>query len=236
MIIDGFTHQLPDTDPERDRGMARIPRLGHRLRRPEPGPFPHGPPDRPSPRAGRRVPASVPRRTSTRFPGAGSLYPGDEYLEKPDPALHPLECRGDGDPSQHGGGRTSADTSPPLRRRPTCTRSGSTTSSSGKDGGQPGDHVYIQGHASPGIYSRAYLEHRLDENDLDRFRQGDRTPGLCPATPTRASCRTSGSTQRCRWAWGPINSIYHARYLKYLAQPGHRRHLRLQGVVLPRRR
>ncbi|MBW3641459.1 MAG: pyruvate dehydrogenase (acetyl-transferring), homodimeric type, partial [Actinobacteria bacterium] len=33
----------------------------------------------------------------------------------------------------------------------------------GKDGGLPGDHVYFQGHAAPGIYARAYLEGRLDE-------------------------------------------------------------------------
>ncbi|NND01780.1 MAG: pyruvate dehydrogenase (acetyl-transferring), homodimeric type, partial [Acidimicrobiia bacterium] len=35
----------------------------------------------------------------------------------------------------------------------------------------PGDHVYIQGHASPGIYARAFLEGRLDEANLDRFRR-----------------------------------------------------------------
>src|ERR671932_1729894 len=41
----------------------------------------------------------------------------------------------------------------------------------GKDDGQPGDQVYFQGHAAPGIYARAFLEGRLDEAQLDFFRQ-----------------------------------------------------------------
>src|SRR4029078_8985923 len=41
----------------------------------------------------------------------------------------------------------------------------------GKEDGNPGDHVYIQGHAAPGIYARPFLEHRMDEADLDRFRR-----------------------------------------------------------------
>ena len=41
----------------------------------------------------------------------------------------------------------------------------------GKDDGLAGDAVYIQGHAAPGIYARAFLEGRLTEADLDQFRQ-----------------------------------------------------------------
>ena len=44
--------------------------------------------------------------------------------------------------------------------------------------GQPGDHVYFQGHAAPGVYARAFLEGRLDEDDLDRFRREIGAPGL----------------------------------------------------------
>ena len=40
----------------------------------------------------------------------------------------------------------------------------------GKEADGGGDHVYIQGHAAPGIYARAYLEGRLDEKHLDNFR------------------------------------------------------------------
>src|SRR5947208_9117857 len=48
----------------------------------------------------------------------------------------------------------------------------------GKDHPGGGDHVYIQGHASPGIYARAYLEGRLTTEHLDAFRQEvSRGPG-----------------------------------------------------------
>ena len=48
----------------------------------------------------------------------------------------------------------------------------------GKDGGQPGDQVYIQGHASPGIYARAFVEGRLSAEQLDNFRFEVGTDGL----------------------------------------------------------
>ena len=48
----------------------------------------------------------------------------------------------------------------------------------GKDDGEPGDHVYIQGHAAPGIYARAYMEGRLTADDLDHFRQEIGRTGL----------------------------------------------------------
>ena len=70
----------------------------------------------------------------------------------------------------------------------------------GKDDGLAGDHVYIQGHAAPGIYARAFLEGRLDEAQLDNFRREIGGDGLSSATPTPGSCPTSGSTRRCRWA------------------------------------
>src|ERR1700726_1193106 len=41
----------------------------------------------------------------------------------------------------------------------------------GKDDGLAGDQIYYQGHAAPGMYSRAYLEGRLTEHQLDNFRQ-----------------------------------------------------------------
>src|SRR4029079_210183 len=41
----------------------------------------------------------------------------------------------------------------------------------GKDDGIPGDHVYFQGHAAPGVYARAYMEGRLTDDDLDHFRR-----------------------------------------------------------------
>ena len=70
-----------------------------------------------------------------------------------------------------------------------------------------GDLVFIQGHSSPGIYARAYLEGRLSEDQLRRFRQELDDKGRFEArgsrrTRTRGSCRTSGSSRPCRWGWG----------------------------------
>ncbi|HEX9436974.1 MAG TPA: pyruvate dehydrogenase (acetyl-transferring), homodimeric type, partial [Candidatus Limnocylindria bacterium] len=48
----------------------------------------------------------------------------------------------------------------------------------GKDDGQPGDQIYFQGHAAPGIYARAFLEGRLDTNALDHFRREALEKGL----------------------------------------------------------
>ena len=70
----------------------------------------------------------------------------------------------------------------------------------GKDDGLAGDHVYIQGHAAPGIYARAFLEGRLTEDAARPLPPGDRRQRPVAATRTPGSCPTSGSTRRCRWA------------------------------------
>ena len=58
----------------------------------------------------------------------------------------------------------------------------------GKDDGRPGDQVYFQGHASPGIYARAFVEGRLSEEQLDNFRfeVGGDGPLLLPPSPADA--------------------------------------------------
>src|SRR5213078_1516034 len=48
----------------------------------------------------------------------------------------------------------------------------------GKDDGTSGDQIYYQGHAAPGMYSRAFLEGRLTEAQLDNFRQETGGNGL----------------------------------------------------------
>jgi pyruvate dehydrogenase E1 component len=57
----------------------------------------------------------------------------------------------------------------------------------GKDDGNAGDHIYFQGHATPGVYARAFLERRLSEDDLDQFRREiGRNGRASAATRTRA--------------------------------------------------
>ncbi len=84
----------------------------------------------------------------------------------------------------------------------------------GKDDGNAGDHVYVQGHASPGIYARAFLEGRLSEEQLDRFRQ-EMIGGL-PSYPHPRLMPDFWEFPTVSMGIGPINSIYHARFNKYL--------------------
>ncbi|MFG7944357.1 pyruvate dehydrogenase (acetyl-transferring), homodimeric type [Streptomyces cacaoi] len=92
----------------------------------------------------------------------------------------------------------------------------------GKEGDGSGDQLYVQGHASPGIYARAFLDGRLTEAHLDRFRQeagGGPVSGL-PSYP---------HPRRLPWLWefptvsmglGPISAIYQARFNRYLTHRG----------------
>ncbi|MEU3735900.1 MULTISPECIES: pyruvate dehydrogenase (acetyl-transferring), homodimeric type [unclassified Streptomyces] len=85
----------------------------------------------------------------------------------------------------------------------------------GKEGDGSGDQLYIQGHASPGIYARAFLDGRLNETQLDNFRQESGGNGL-PSYP---------HPRRLPWLWefptvsmglGPLSAIYQARFNRYL--------------------
>ena len=86
----------------------------------------------------------------------------------------------------------------------------------GKDGGLAGDHVYIQGHAAPGIYARAFLEGRLDESHLDNFRREIGGGGLS-SYPHPWLMPDFWEYPTVSMGLGPINSIYQARFNQYLA-------------------
>ena len=73
-----------------------------------------------------------------------------------------------------------------------------------------------QGHASPGVYSRAFLEGRLTEEHLKNFRHELRdTPGLS-SYPHPWLMPDFWQFPTVSMGLGPINSIYHARFLRYL--------------------
>jgi pyruvate dehydrogenase E1 component len=82
-----------------------------------------------------------------------------------------------------------------------------------------GDHVYVQGHASPGIYARAFLEGRLTEHDLDGFRRELSADGL-PSYPHPWLRREFWEFPTVSMGLGPISSIYHARFNRYLGHRG----------------
>jgi len=89
-----------------------------------------------------------------------------------------------------------------------------------KYGDQPGDFVYFQGHASPGIYARAFLEGRLSEDHLNNFRHELRDhPGLS-SYPHPWLMPEFWQFPTVSMGLGPINAIYQARFMKYLENRG----------------
>ena len=85
-----------------------------------------------------------------------------------------------------------------------------------KDGG---DLVYFQGHISPGIYARAFVEGRLTEEQLDNFRQEVDGKGI-PSYPHPKLMPEFWQFPTVSMGLGPIAAIYQARFLKYLTDRG----------------
>lgn len=92
----------------------------------------------------------------------------------------------------------------------------------GKDAPGGGDQIYIQGHASPGVYSRAFLEGRLDEEQLYRFRQEvQHGPGAgLPSYPHPRLMSDFWEFPTVSMGLTGINSIYQARFNRYLHNRG----------------
>ncbi|MGI8990429.1 MAG: pyruvate dehydrogenase (acetyl-transferring), homodimeric type [Bryobacteraceae bacterium] len=87
-------------------------------------------------------------------------------------------------------------------------------------GDEPGDLVYFQGHASPGIYARAFLEGRLTEKHLENFRHELRAePGLS-SYPHPWLMPDFWSFPTVSMGLAPINAIYQARFMRYLENRG----------------
>ena len=83
-----------------------------------------------------------------------------------------------------------------------------------------GDLIYYQGHASPGVYSRAFVEGRLSEEHLKNFRHELRDhPGLS-SYPHPWLMPDFWSFPTVSMGLGPINSIYQARFMRYLENRG----------------
>lgn len=90
----------------------------------------------------------------------------------------------------------------------------------GSYGDQPGDFIYFQGHAAPGVYARAFLEGRLTEKQLENFRHELREqPGLA-SYPHPWLMPSFWQFPTVSMGLGPINSIYQARFMRYLENRG----------------
>jgi pyruvate dehydrogenase E1 component len=88
----------------------------------------------------------------------------------------------------------------------------------GKDHPGGGDHVYFQGHSTPGVYARAFLEGRLTEDQLDRFRT-EVDPGLS-SYPHPRLMPDFWEFPTVSMGLGALNAIYQARFDRYLQHRG----------------
>jgi pyruvate dehydrogenase E1 component len=85
------------------------------------------------------------------------------------------------------------------------------------DGG--GDQIFYQGHASPGMYARSFLEGRIDQERLDLFRQ-EQTEGGLASYPHPRLMPGYWEFPTVSMGLGPIASIYQARFNRYLHNRG----------------
>ncbi len=216
--IDGFVHQLHDVDPTEtgewldsldtvvsERGTTRAKFLMAKLLE-----------------RAHQMALGVPGSVSTPYintipPEEEPEYPGDEVIEKRirrfirwNAAVMVIKANSR---SKGIGGHLSSFASSAL-----MYEVGFNHFFKGKTDG-PGDAVYIQGHASPGIYARAFLEGRLDESHLDNFRHEIDGHGLS-SYPHPRLMPEFWEYPTVSMGIGPMNSLYQARFNKYLHNRG----------------
>lgn len=90
----------------------------------------------------------------------------------------------------------------------------------GPDDPSGGDFVYFQGHASPGVYARAFLEGRLSEQHLRNFRQELKPEGGVSSYPHPWLMPRFWQFPTVSMGLGPLMAIYHARFNRYLLDRG----------------
>ena len=90
----------------------------------------------------------------------------------------------------------------------------------GPDDPGGGDFIYFQGHSTPGIYARAFLEGRLSAKQLDNFRRELAEGGGLSSYPHPWLMPAFWQFPTVSMGLGPIMAIYHARYLRYLEHRG----------------
>ncbi len=90
----------------------------------------------------------------------------------------------------------------------------------GKDGGAAGDQIFIQGHASPGIYARAFLEGRITEAQMDSFRR-ECVPGAgLSSYPHPRLMPDFWEFPTVSMGLGPLTALYQARFNRYIQARG----------------
>lgn len=217
MIFDGYAHQLPDIDPTEttewldsldaivdSHGKSRARYLLSRLMQ----------------RATEQqvsFPATVSTPYVNTIPRAEEpWFPGDEHIERRirafirwNAAMMVVKANKQADGI---GGHLST-----FASSASLYEIGFNHFFRGKDAGTPGDHVYFQGHAAPGIYARAFLEGRLTEDDLDHFRREiGRDGGGLSSYPHPRLMPDFWEFPTVSMGLGPISALYQARFSRYL--------------------
>ena len=130
----------------------------------------------------------------------------------------------------------SAATSRPTRRRRRSTKSAFNHFFRGKDAGGDADVIYFQGHASPGIYARAFLEGRLTEEHLRNFRHELRPSGGLSSYPHPWLMPDFWEFPTVSMGLGPLMAIYQARFIAIPRESRPEDAVRSEGLGVPRRR
>ncbi len=220
MLFDGISHQVPDIDPletsewvdsfdsvvtthGRSRGRFLLMKLLERAR---------------------ALQVDFPATVSTPYVNTipadeEPWFPGDEYLERRIRAYirwnaAVMVTRANARTDGIGGHLSTYASSAALYEV------GFNHFFRGKADGGAGDQVFIQGHASPGIYGRAYVEGRLAEELLENFRHEVEGNGL-PSYPHPRSLPDFWEFPTVSMGLGPLTAIYQAHVNRYL----HQRHL-----------
>ena len=108
-----------------------------------------------------------------------------------------------------------------MPRPPPCTRWAYNHFFRGRgESGYDGDQIYLQGHASPGPYARAFLEGRLTEQNLEAFRQDLHPDGGLSSYPHPWLMPGFWEFPTVSMGLAPIMAIYQARFNRYLEDRG----------------
>jgi pyruvate dehydrogenase E1 component len=215
VIFDGFARQLPDTDPTETQewldsldaivdthGKARAQVLVNRLLA-----------------RAKELQIGLPSLVSTPYinsiaPEQEPWFPGDEDMERRIRAVirwnaMAMVVRANHKSEGIGGHLASYASSAGI------IEVGFNHFFRGKDDGSSGDQIYFQGHASPGVYARAFMEGRLTEAQMDNFRMEVGGNGLS-SYPHPRLMPEFWEFPTVSMGLGPINAIYQARFNRYL--------------------
>jgi pyruvate dehydrogenase E1 component len=225
MFLDEFKHQLPDLDEgETDdwiqslddvveqEGETRARFLLFKLLK-----------------RARQLQVGLPPLTNTRYintisPEQEPVFPGDEVLERRIRRLIrwnavAMVLRANSKFSGIGGHLAT------YASAATLYEVGFNWFFRGRDGGSgegtlPGDQIFYQGHAAPGIYARAFLEGRISEEQLDHFRRETPPQKGLSSYPHPRLMPDFWEFPTVSMGLGPISAIYQARYNRYLQNRG----------------